>query len=196
MNAKVMVNITEKVSKSRCRVCLFSVRHSSTTIPFQTKPTNKYNSQTSAFNFKPKPTPGIIYNPPSALPLLKQTPKPFLPNKDPRKHIELNLDSGHKVSPYEKLYSQLEIDDMPLIHGSKKHYHVDDKTSLEILKLRTSDPKKWTIKTLCNQYNVSPYFIINLTKDYRPKPDPQPTRLTNNQMNQQKRVQMWLSNQY
>lgn len=166
----------------------------SSTIPLQTKPVNKYNSKTSAFNFKPKPTNGLVYSPPGALPLIKQTPKAFLPDTDPRKHVTLSLDDGTAVSPYGKQYTPEEIEDMPIIYGSQKKYDVDAETATEILTLRTSDPKKWTLTKLCKKYNVSPYFVINLTKDYKPKG--REPRLSNKQVDQGKRVKMWLSNQY
>lgn len=153
-------------------------------IPFEAKPANKYNAVKSAYNFKPrKPTQGLVYNPPASMVSVSQTPKAFLPHSDPRKNLGI-----------QKEYSTEEINDMPVIHGTTKKYDVDEKTALEILNLRSSDPTQWTISKLCKKFNVSPYFVINISKSAKPS-FPAPA-FTKRQTEQNKRVSMWLRNEF
>ncbi|EGV65129.1 hypothetical protein PSN45_005131 [Yamadazyma tenuis] len=156
-------------------------------LPFEAKPVNKFNPVKSAYNFRPKtPTNGLVYAPPASLTSVKQTPNAFLPQSDPRKNLGV-----------QKTYTEGEVNDMPVIYGTTKSYHVSQETALEILNLRTSDPSQWTISKLCKKYNVNPHFIINLTKDFKPKArEAENPQLSKRQLDQKKRVQMWLRNEF
>lgn len=153
-------------------------------IPYEAKPRNKFNPVKSAFNFKPVPTPGLVFNPPASLPSVKQTPRAFLPPNDPRRNL-----------PIHKTYTDEELADMPIIHGTTKKYDVTEETAKEIINLRVSDPQTWTISKLCKKFNVRALFVIALTKDLNTTKTT-PKRLTDPQKEQLKRVKMWLRNEY
>ncbi|CAH6720541.1 hypothetical protein CLIB1444_04S02410 [[Candida] jaroonii] len=152
-------------------------------VAYESKPKSRFNNVTSAFNFRPKPTQGIIYQPPSTLPSVYQTPKSFLPPNDPRREL-----------PYHKEYTAEELEDMPIIHQTTKNYNVDDKTAMEIIKLRSEDPKEWTVNKLVKKFDVDANFIIAINKAFKDKP--QLKKYNKRQSEQLKRVQMWLRNEF
>lgn len=119
----------------------YSIKH----LPVETQPANKYNAARSAFNLKPVPTQGLIYNPPAALPSLKDTPKVFLPPNDPR--LKFMADKF-------KVYSQEELAEMPVIYGAKRDYTLTPEIIEQIIKLRSEDPDTWTIAKLAARFNV------------------------------------------
>lgn len=164
----------------------FLRQYSIKSLPFEAKPANKYNPVKSAWNFRPKtPTNGLIYTPPASIPSVHQTPHAFLPDSDPRKKLGI-----------QKSYTKDQIEDMPIIYGHSKSYEVDGATALEIQNLRSSNPQEWTVSKLVKKYNVNPHFIINLTKDIKPKVKGVSPKLNTRQLDQKKRVQMWLRNEY
>lgn len=157
-------------------------------IPIETKPKNKYNSKKSAFNFKPVYTPGLVFNPAASIPSARQTPKAFLPPLDPR---------VNNMNGFYKSYTDEDLQNMPIIYGaSKRNYDVSLDVAKEILQLRVNDPQQWTVSKLSKKYSVDPNFIMTITKDMKPKNQSPPSPLTSHQVNQKKRVEMWLRNEY
>lgn len=128
----------------------YSIRH----LPVETQPKNKFNASRSAFNFKPNPSQGLIYNPPAATPSLKDTPKVFLPKNDPRLKV---------MADKFKVYSQEELDEMPVIYGAKKDYTLTPDIIEQIIKMRTDDPQTWTIAKLAAKFNVDPKKVNVIT---------------------------------
>ncbi|GBL47741.1 hypothetical protein ACI3LY_003388 [Candidozyma auris] len=122
-------------------------RYSLKSLPYEAQPKNKYNAQRSAFNLKPVRPQGLIYNPPASAPTYRETPKLFLPKNDPRLKI---LEGKWKV------YSEEELDNMPLIYGIKKEkdYSLTPEVVGEILKLRRENPDEWTVPKLAKKFNV------------------------------------------
>lgn len=131
-------------------------RYSVKSLPLELKPKNKFNAVRSAFNIKPVPSQGLIHNPPAAMPSFKQTPKLFLPANDPRLTI---------LADTYRVYSQEELDEMPVIHGAKKDYDLTPEIINEVVKLRQDDPETWTIAKLAARFNVDARKINVISGD-------------------------------
>lgn len=169
-------------------------------VSYESVPKNKYNAKRSAFNFKPNPSQGLVYNPPASAPSVKKTPKAFLPPHDPRINV---------LAHTYKVYSQEELQNMPLIvgYGQNKDYSVDAETALKIQKLRSEDPERWTISKLAKEFDVAQKTVNVIAAS-----NGQRRKQIDGQLQQQaatwseekvharedrrKRVQMWLRNEY
>lgn len=173
-------------------------RYSIKNLPLETQPTNKYNAARSAFNLKPVPTQGLIHNPPASMPSVKDTPKVFLPSNDPRLKV---------MADRFKVYSQEELDEMPVIYGAKKDYTLTPETIKQIIKLRSEDPEKWTIAKLATKFNVDAKKVNVVTGFSKLKQLIMLAELTKLQsewsdlrklarQDKQKRKQMWLRGEF
>lgn len=173
-------------------------------IPYQSKPINKYNADRSIFNFKPaKITESqLIHNPSQSSPYLKQTPKAFLPENDPRRKYNLGTKN-------QKTFTQQELDDMPIIYAESKDkvYDVTPDIVLKINELRKEDPVKWTISKLAKEFNIEQRKINYFTYNNKVKQDEDKSNLeiqkqswnerkVNARIDRLKRAQMWLRNEY
>lgn len=120
-------------------------KYSLKNLPYESRPTNLYNSVRSAYNIKPVAKPGLIYNPPASAPSLKDTPRAFIPPNDPRLTV---------LAEKFKTYTSDELADMPIIYAHKKEYNLTPEIAQEIIRLRKEDPNKWTVGNLAKKFNV------------------------------------------
>ncbi|WPK25679.1 hypothetical protein PUMCH_003004 [Australozyma saopauloensis] len=123
-------------------------------LPYESRPTNLYNPVRSAFNIKPKTTQGLIYNPPASAPSLKDTPRAFIPQNDPRLTV---------LADKFKTYTAEELADMPIIYAHKKEYNLTPEIVQEIITLRQEDPEKWSVSKLAQKFNIEPSKVNILT---------------------------------
>lgn len=175
-------------------------KYSLKSLPHELQPKNKYNAQRSAFNLKPVRSEGLIYNPPASAATYKETPKLFLPKNDPRHKI---LEGKWKV------YTQEELDNMPLIYGIKKEkdYSLTPDVVQEILKLRQENPNEWTIPKLARKFNIDKTkvnVISGISKERQAKvlEELEAVKLTWSgkrklaRQDREKRTQQWLRGEY
>ena len=154
---------------------------------FEAAPKSRYTSRLlGKFNFKPKPTQGLIHNPPHAIqsPMMK-TPKAFLPAQDPRRQLPT------------KEYLSEELENYPLIHGhaapKDRTYTVTDELAAEIVKLRREAPKEWTVSKLARHFSL-PQNVVNVVSGTLPtKPE---IEQTPTMIERQKRRLMWLRGEF
>lgn len=175
-------------------------RYSIKSLPFELQPKNKYNAARSAFNFKPKPTQGLIHNPPAAMPSLKDTPRTFLPANDPRLTI---------MADKYRTYTPEELNDMPLIYGisKEKDYSLTPEIVEKIVKLRNEDQDKWTISRLAAEFKIDARkvnVITGVNKEKQQKLVRELEALKQTwaekklaaKLDRSKRTDMWLRNEF
>lgn len=154
---------------------------------FEPVPINKYNQARSAFNFKPKKTQGLVYNPPASIQrALVKTAKAFLPDTDPRKH----LPAGKRE------YSEEEVLRFPVINAYaaqlQRTYDVTPEVVAEMKKLRQEDPKEWTINKLSKKFGVEAKKVNVFTGGKGVKTEP----VSQRSADRKKRAMMWLRGEY
>lgn len=132
------------------------------------------------------------------MPSLKDTPKVFLPSNDPR--LKSMADKF-------KVYSQEELDEMPVIYGAKKDYTLTPEIIEQIVKLRSEDSDKWTIAKLAAKFNVDAKkvnVITGFSKQKQQKMLQELKKLKDGWSDQrklaredrQRRKQMWLRGEF
>lgn len=177
----------------------FVRKYSIKDLPFESQPKNKYNAR-SAFNLKPNPTQGLIHNPPSAMPSVKDTPKAFLPANDPRLRF---------MADKFRVYSAEELQDMPLLYGIRKEkdYSLTPQIVGDIVKLRNEDPEQWTVSKLASKFNVDIKKVNVITGIHKERQekllrDLNAVKETWNEkrrvarQDKEKRTKMWLRNEF
>lgn len=174
-------------------------RYSAKNIPFEAVPKNRYNQSRSAFNFKPKATPGLVHNPSHAIFQPSQrTPRAFLPPSDPR----LQLQDAQSLT-------REDVEECPLIYNAtKREYDLTPEIVSEIVELRTQDPATWTVGKLAKKFGIEQHKVNVLTATVskerktqiegdldmlKSKWSPNKTR---GRSDRSKRLQMWLRNEF
>ncbi|CAN3356261.1 large ribosomal subunit protein mL58 [Diutina catenulata] len=156
-------------------------------VAHEASPVSRYSAKSSAkFNFKPKPTQGLIHNPPHAIhkPVMK-TPTAFLPASDPRKQLPA------------KQYTAAELESYPVIHAHRavadRAYDVTPETVAEIVKLRQEDPTQWTISKLAKKFGVAQNVVNVVSGTLKDKPQVVETPTMEER---RKRRMMWLRGEF
>lgn len=175
-------------------------RLSSRSVPHETQPRSKYNVRSSAFNIKPVPTQGLVFNPPASMPSANNTPRAFLPPGDPR--VE-------RLREFQKSYTPEEVANMPLIYGIKaeKEYNVTPDVVAEVRRLREEDPAQWTVNKLARKFGISRMVANVITQESRTRQSQikeelaelkksWPLAKSQARIDRRKRVQMWLRNEF
>ena len=166
-------------------------------VPFLKQAPNKYSSS-STWNLKPNMPQGLVHNPPASLPRAMNTPKAFLPLKDPR-----------RTAIHHKTFQRSEVDDMPVIYSSENpnKYLATPEVVKEMQLLRSSDPDRWTVNALAKSFGVSPFFV-KVTTDIptvrKAKIEEKLAETKQNwsrstkeaRQNRKKRVELWLRSEY
>jgi hypothetical protein len=105
-----------------------------------------YNPKRSASNPKIQLPAGLVYNPAPSAPSPYDTPAVFVPRGDQRTVL-------HNKEPFPIQY-------IPAINEpAERKYHLTEQDLIEIHKLRTTEPEKWTRKSLAEKFNCSPFMI-------------------------------------
>lgn len=166
-------------------------RVSTKSIPHEPVPKNKYNQNRSVYNFKPVPTEGLVYNPPSAIvkPYM-QTPYIFLPPNDPRREFA----KQSRIDP-------VIVKEMPIIREFKaadqKEYNVTAETINKIKQLKQEEPARWTLEAISKEFNIElaklHYFFRGESKK---QVKSQPKVISKRLLDRQKRRELWLRNEY
>lgn len=100
----------------------------------------------------------IIYNPPSSMPNVYETPNIFLPAGDPRKILSTPQSaSGTEVTNIDSPSSPPLPP--PLRPITEKKYHLTEADISEIRRLRAKDPVKNSRTVLAKRYNASRFFV-------------------------------------
>jgi hypothetical protein len=166
------------------------VRFNSSSVPFEPVPLNKYNQARSAFNFKPKKTQGLVYNPPSSInkPSIKTAPA-FLPPTDPRRSLPT------------KKFTAEELNHYPVIKGynspENRVYDITPEIVQQIQQLRAQDPEKWTISKLAAKFNLAQNKVNVLSGQLKePKPQDFTPKQALKHQNRMKRTELWLKGEY
>lgn len=94
----------------------------------------------------------VIFNPPSSAPSTLHTPLKFLPKQDKRR--ELLAATAAKT---DNLLTELP----PPIYNNPNHqkHHLSEVEILEIRRLRTVDPEKWSARKLGLKFNCASRFV-------------------------------------
>lgn len=116
----------------------------------QTRFPTLHNPVRSASNPKIQlPAGELVYNPAPSAPSPYKTPSVFLPKGV--KRLTAESDPRNKEYP---------IEFMPALREPKeKKYNLTEDDLIEIHKLRTSDPRKWTRKRLAAKFDCSEFMI-------------------------------------
>ncbi|ABN67115.1 predicted protein [Scheffersomyces stipitis CBS 6054] len=173
----------------------FIRRSSSSSIPFEPVPINKYNQVRSQFNFKPKKTQGLVYNPASAIhkPSIK-TPRAFLPTNDPRRQLNNEAE-----------YTKEQLQHYPIITAYKaqgeRDYSITAEVAKKIYDLRKQDPQTWTVAKLSKEFDIDLQKVNVLTgildkKLKNNNLDGLNERQVKKATEKKKRVEMWLRNEF
>lgn len=109
----------------------------------------------------------IVFNPPSSAASVYHTPFKFLPKTDPRRranltslfHSSSTISFGDSASSSGALPPKVEHE-----YYQADKYHLTKEEVREIRRLRTSDPKEWSVLKLAKKYNCSPIFIMMAVK--------------------------------
>lgn len=145
---------------------------SSPYLPFRALPLSFHRHQSNArrttkrLRVKPDPTftssiapenvhDHIVFNPPSSVPSVYETPVAFLPPNDPRR--QLLAQSHRHANPYNG--PEARRLPPPVRATQEKKYHLTPKEIEEIRQLRTEDPFTWTRKKLAEKFVCSQFFV-------------------------------------
>lgn len=106
----------------------------------------------------------IIYNPPSSMPSVYDTPNIFLPAGDPRKALSTpqSADGTAEVTTNTNSSSSSSSSPHlppPLRPITEKKYHLTEADISEIRRLREEDPVKNSRTILAKRYNASRFFV-------------------------------------
>ncbi|KAL6451302.1 hypothetical protein SBY92_002642 [Candida maltosa Xu316] len=163
----------------------------SKSIPYQPIPRNKFNQTTSAYNLKPVPTEGLVYNPPAAIikPYM-QTPYIFLPENDPRRPL----------AKQQRIKPEI-VNEMPIIRKyngpNEREYNVTAETILKIKELRSKDPQRWTLKEISKEFNIELVKLHYFFRSEKEKKVEQNTGIISKKLlDREKRRQLWLRNEF
>ena len=97
-----------------------------------------------------EPRDHIIFNPPSSIPPVHQTPKLFLPPDDPRQHLHVTQ-NARKIPP--------EGQSPAVRQPYAKRYHLKEEDLVEMRRLRKEDPITWTVSKLAKKFECSGLFV-------------------------------------